>query len=54
MSEIEDTANSLYFEEDKEEQGIKLSLEENLRNNFVGLISDRFISAENSLSLIHI
>ena len=51
MSEIEDTANSLYFEEDKEEQGIKLSLEENLRNNFVGLISDRFISAENSRDL---
>jgi len=51
MSEIEDTANSLYFEEETEEQGIKLSLEENLRNNFVGLISDRFVSAENSRDL---
>ena len=51
MSENDLTANSVYFQEEPEEQGIILSLEENLRNNFVGLVNDRFASAEHSRDL---
>ena len=51
MSENDLTANSVYFQEEPEEQGIVLSLEENLRNNFVGLVNDRFASAEHSRDL---
>ena len=39
------TANGLYFEEVEEEQGMQLTLEESLRNNFVGLIMDRYEQA---------
>jgi len=51
MAETNLTSNSLYFEEVENEQGINLTLEENLRNNLAGLINDRFISAENARDL---
>ena len=51
MSENELTANAVYFQEEPEEQGIQLTLDENLRNNFVGLIKDRFTSSESSRDL---
>ena len=34
------TANELYFEKVEDEQGLQLTLEENLRKNLVGLIDD--------------
>jgi len=40
------TSNSIYFEEVEDEQGLELTLEESLRNNFVGLLADRFDQAE--------
>ena len=46
MSENDLTANSVYFEKDEEEQGINLTLDEGLKNNLVGLLKDRFESAE--------
>ncbi len=46
MSENNLTANSVYFEEDSEEQGINLTLDEGLRNNLVGLLKDRFSASE--------
>ena len=45
------TANELYFEQVEDEQGLQLTLEENLRKNLVGLIDDRFTSAESSRDL---
>ena len=51
MSENDLTANSVYFEDVPEEQGTMLTLDETLRNNFVGLINDRFTSAEDSRDL---
>ena len=51
MAETNLTSNSLYFEEVENEQGINLTLEENLQNNLEGLINDRFISAENARDL---
>ena len=51
MAENNLTSNELYFEEVESEQGMNLSLEENLQNNLVGLIQDRFISAENARDL---
>lgn len=51
MAENNLTSNELYFEEVEAEQGINLTLEENLQNNLVGLIEDRFVSAENSRDL---
>ena len=36
------TANSLYFEKLEDEQGLELSLEENLQKNLVGLLVDRY------------
>src|SRR5210317_1189450 len=45
------TANGLYFEEVEEEQGMQLTLEESLRNNFVGLIMDRYEQAESARDL---
>ena len=51
MSENNLTANSVYFQEEPEEQGIQLTLDENLRNNFVGLINDRFTTSESSRDL---
>ena len=40
------TANELYFAPVENEQGLELTLEESLRNNFVGLISSRYDSAQ--------
>ena len=51
MSENDLTSNSIYFNPVEGEQGIELTLEENLRNNLVGLIQDRFISAEHARDL---
>ena len=51
MAENDLTSNSLYFNPVEGEQGIELTLEENLRNNLVGLIQDRFVSAEHSRDL---
>jgi len=51
MAENNLTANELYFQKEENEQGINLTLEENLRNNLAGLINDRFISAETSRDL---
>ena len=45
------TANEIYFEEVEDEHGFQLTLEESLRNNFVGLIMDRYQSAENARDL---
>ena len=51
MAENDLTSNSLYFNPVDGEQGIELTLEENLRNNLVGLIQDRFVSAEHARDL---
>ena len=51
MAENNLTSNELYFEQEEDEQGINLTLEENLQNNLVGLIQDRFLSAENARDL---
>ena len=51
MAENNLTSNELYFDEVEDEQGLNLTLEENLRNNLVGLIQDRFASAESSRDL---
>jgi len=45
------TANELYFEKLEDEQGLQLTLEENLRKNLIGLISDRYYSAESARNL---
>ena len=45
------TSNELYFEKVEDEQGINLTLEESLRNNLVGLLEDRFVSAEHARDL---
>ena len=45
------TANELYFEQVEDEQGMQLTLEESLRNNFVGLIMDRYEQAESARDL---
>ena len=42
------TANGLYFEQVEDEQGMQLTLEESLRNNFVGLLMDRYEQAESA------
>ena len=39
------TANELYFRSVEDEQGLELTLEESLRNNLVGLITDRYNDA---------
>ena len=51
MAENNLTSNDLYFEKVEDEQGTNLTLEENLRNNLVGLIQDRFVSAEHARDL---
>jgi len=45
------TANELYFEQVEDEQGMQLTLEESLRNNFVGLLMDRYEQAESARDL---
>lgn len=44
--EMMDTANEIYFEPEETANGMELELEEDVRNRFVGLIEDRFVSAE--------
>jgi hypothetical protein len=44
--ELMDTANEIYFEPEETANGMELELEEDVRNRFVGLIEDRFVSAE--------
>ena len=51
MAENTLTSNDLYFEEVENEKGLNLTLEENLQNNLVGLIQDRFESAESARDL---
>ena len=51
MAENNLTSNELYFEEVEAEQGMNLTLEENLQNNLAGLIQDRFASAESARDL---
>ena len=46
MAENSLTSNSIYFEDAKDEQGMTLTLDEQLQNNLVGLIRDRYTSAE--------
>ena len=36
------TSNEIYFEKVEDEHGLELTLEENLRNNFVGLLMNRY------------
>ena len=48
MAENNLTSNELYFQQEEEEQGINLTLEENLQNNLVGLIQDKLIYAKNT------
>ena len=45
------TANELYFEKVEDEQGLQLTLEENLRKNLIGLINDRYYSSETARDL---
>ena len=42
------TANELYFKSVEDEQGLELTLEENLRNNLVALLTDRYADASSS------
>ena len=51
MAENTLTSNDLYFEKVEDEKGLNLTLEENLQNNLVGLIQDRFESAESARDL---
>jgi len=51
MAETNLTSNNIYFEDVPNEDGIQLTLEENLRNNLVGLINDRYTSAKMSRDL---
>jgi len=51
MSENNLTANELYFNEVEGEQGIELTLDEQLQNNLVGLINDRYVSAKTARDL---
>ena len=51
MAENSLSANSIYFEDVEDEQGMNLTLDEQLQNNLVGLIQDRFTSAESARDL---
>ena len=51
MDENNLTSNELYFEQVEDEQGLQLTLEESLRNNFVGLLMDRYEQAESARDL---
>ena len=51
MAENTLTANGIYFGDVEGEDGLELTLEENLRNNLVGLITDRYVSAKTSRDL---
>ena len=45
------SANELYFEQVEDEQGLQLTIEDDLRKNLIGLINDRFTSAESARDL---
>ncbi len=45
------TSNELYFEKVEDEHGLELTLEENLRNNFVGLLKNRYENAQRAREL---
>ncbi len=51
MAENSLTANNIYFGDVEGEDGLELTLEENLRNNLVSLITDRYVSAKSSRDL---
>ena len=51
MAESNLTANDIYFENVQNEDGMRLTLDENLRNNLVGLINARYTSAKSSRDL---
>ena len=51
MAENTLTANGIYFGDVEGEDGLELTLEENLRNNLVGLITDRYVYAKSSRDL---
>ena len=51
MAENSLSANSIYFEDVEDEQGMNLTHDEQLQNNLVGLIQDRFTSAESARDL---
>ena len=51
MAESNLTANDIYFKDVPNEDGVQLTLEENLRNNLVALITDRYTSAKMSRDL---
>ena len=51
MAENTLSANSIYFEDVQDEQGMNLTLDEQLQNNLAGLIQDRFTSAESARDL---
>ena len=42
------TANELYFEDVEDEHGQNLKLDESLRVSFVGLLTDRYASAQSA------
>ena len=45
------TSNEIYFEKVEDEHGLELTLEENLRNNFVGLLMNRYENAQRAREL---
>ena len=51
MAESNLMANDIYFEDVPNEDGVQLTLDETLRNNLVGLITDRYTSAKMSRDL---
>jgi len=46
-----ENADNIYFDDVEGEEGKTLSLDENLRNKFVALLQDRYVSAEDARSL---
>jgi len=45
-NESYENADYLYFEPEETAGGLELDLEEDVRNRFVGLVEDRYASAE--------
>ena len=45
------TSNEIYFEKVEDEHGLELTLEEDLRNNFVGLLMNRYDNAQRAREL---
>ena len=44
--EMYETADEIYFSDEETAGGLELELEEDVRNRFVGLVEDRYASAE--------